>query len=132
MKKTILAILMAMMTTTAFAEGKCEGGYVFEGVIDGHEYCISKATAMTWWAAFAWCQQQGRHLASLQEACEGWHGARGDAVCGNLIKSDVTAKNCWAANPYASDNTYVVIAGTGNVDLAYPGRSYAARRALCY
>ena len=129
MKKTILAILMTMMTTTAFAEGKCEGGDPFEGVIDGHEYCISKA-GMTWWAAFAWCQHQGRHLASLQEACEGWHGTT--ASCANLIKPDVTAKWCWTANPSGSTTAYLVNAGTGYINNG-GNRSYATLYyAICY
>ncbi|MGN1091520.1 MAG: hypothetical protein ACI4RJ_03435 [Alphaproteobacteria bacterium] len=128
MKKTILAILMTMLATSAFAEAKCEGGDPFEGVNDGHEYCISKKT-MTWWAAFVWCQQQGRHLASLQEACEGWYGATGTAACGNLVKSGVTAKDCWTAYPYDSTRAYAVGAGTGNI-FNYT-RNYAFY-AICY
>ena len=114
MKKTILAILMAMLATSAYAEGKCEGGDPFEGANDGHEYCISQKT-MTWWAAFAWCQHQGRHLVSLQEVCEGWHGATGDGACGNLIKSGVKAKDCWTASPSYPHDAYSVNAGTGYI-----------------
>ena len=101
MKKTILAILMTMVATTAFAEAKCEGGNVFEGVIDGHAYRISK-TELTWWGAFEWCQQQGRHLPSVQEACKGCTGAMGPAACANLVKSGGPNKECWTANPYGS------------------------------
>ena len=130
MKKTILAILMTMVATSAFAEAKCEGGIPFEGVIDGHEYCIS-TTTMTWWAAFAWCQRQGRHLPSLQEVCEGWHGASGQALCGNMIKSGVTAKTCWVANPFSSIYSYIVSAGAGHIY----GSGYlriGPNYALCY
>ena len=130
MKKTVLAILMAMMATSAFAEGKCEGGDPFEGANDGHEYCISQKT-MTWWAAFAWCQHQGRHLASMQEACKGWTGAMGNALCGNMIKSGVTDKICWVANSHGSTNAYYVHAGTGNISGTYRDRNYATS-ALCY
>ena len=129
MKKTILAILMAMLATTVFAEGKCEDGDPFEGVNDGHEYCISKAE-MTWWAAFAWCQRQGRHLASLQEVCKGWTGAMGTAACGNLVKSDVTVKGVWTANPYGSTFAYYVNAGTGYI--SYIRNRNVASYALCY
>ena len=115
MKKTILAILMTMVATTAFAEAKCEGGDPFEGVSDGHEYCISQKT-MLWWAAFAWCQQQGRHLASLQEACGNLYGATGNAACGNFIKSGVTGKMCWTANRYSHLRSYLVSTGTGNIN----------------
>ena len=131
MKKTILAILMTMMTTTAFAEGKCEGGDPFEGVSDGHEYCIS-TTTMNWWSAFAWCQHQGRHLASLQEACEGWHATTGSTICGNFVTSDFTRKYLWMANPSGSTNAYHVIGGSGNiVNLHTYGRA-AGFFALCY
>ncbi|MGN1091781.1 MAG: hypothetical protein ACI4RJ_04775 [Alphaproteobacteria bacterium] len=128
MKKTIFAILMTMVATSAFAEAKCEGGDPFEGVIDGHEYCISKPS-MTWWAAFAWCQQQGRHLASLQEACAGWTGATGNAACANLVKAGGPNKHCWTATPYGSTYAYYVNAGTGIVN-SY-GR-YGTNYALCY
>ncbi|MGN1091390.1 MAG: hypothetical protein ACI4RJ_02745 [Alphaproteobacteria bacterium] len=131
MKKTILAILMTMVATSAYAEGKCEGGDPFEGVIDGHEYCISK-TNMTWWSAFVWCQHQGRHLATVQEVCKGWHGATGNAACGNLIKSDVTAKNCWTANPRGSTNAYNVNAGTGFIGTSLDRNYGAYYFALCY
>ena len=129
MKKTILAILMTMLATTAFAEGKCEDGDPFEGVIDGHEYCISKAK-VNWWSAFVWCQHQGRHLASLQEACDGWLGATGEAACGNLIKSG-TGKICWVANPFSSIYSYIVSAGAGHIY----GSGYlriGPNYALCY
>ncbi|MGN1091636.1 MAG: hypothetical protein ACI4RJ_04015 [Alphaproteobacteria bacterium] len=132
MKKTVLAILMTVAATTAFAEGKCEGGNVFEGVIDGHEYCISKSK-MNWWSAFTWCQRQGRHLASLKEVCEGWHGATGNTACGNLVKSGVTDKQCWTANPSGSTYAYFVNAGTGNIN-THPNdpRNADHDYALCY
>ena len=128
MKKTILAILMTMMTTTVFAEGKCEGGDPFEGVIDGYEYCISKAS-MTWWAAFAWCLHQGRHLASLQEACKGWTGAT--ASCDNLIKSGDPNKWCCTANPLHSTTAHSVDAGGGDIRInGHPRNDIAS--ALCF
>ena len=99
MKKLLFVLSFIIASSSAFAEAKCEGGDPFEGVIDGHEYCISKAS-MTWWAAFAWCQHQGRHLASMQEACKGWTGAT--ASCDNLIKSGDPNKWCWTANPLHS------------------------------
>ena len=128
MKKTILAILMAMLATSAFAEGKCEGGDPFEGANDGHEYCISQKT-MNWWSAFAWCQQQGRHLATLQEACDGWYGVTGYAACGNMVKSGVTKKYCWTANPKDSTNAWRVEAGTDYID---NGSRNGIASALCY
>ena len=131
MKKLLFVLSFIIASTSAFAEAKCEGGDPFEGVIDGHEYCISKE-GMTWWAAFAWCQQQGRHLASLQEACGDLYGAWGAAACGNLVKSDVTNKRCWTANPYNSIVAYDVNAGTGEVSYnASLGRT-AGYYALCY
>ena len=131
MKKTILAILMAILATSAYAEGKCEGGDPFEGANDGHEYCIS-TTTMSWWSAFAWCQHQGRHLASLQEVCEGWHGATGDAACGNLVKAGGPNKGCWTANPSGSNRAYYVNAGTGTINGDYYRNITTNYAALCY
>ena len=34
-----------------------------------HSYCFSSQT-MNWWSAFAWCDAQGRHLASISELCD--------------------------------------------------------------
>ena len=130
MKKLLFVLSFIIASTSAFAEAKCEGGDPFEGVIDKHKYCISKA-GMSWWSAFLWCQHQGRHLASLQEACEGWHGALGTA-CGNLIKSDVTAKWCWTANPSGSTNAYYVNAGIGTIVNVHTYGRAAGFVALCY
>ncbi|MGN1091052.1 MAG: hypothetical protein ACI4RJ_00975 [Alphaproteobacteria bacterium] len=129
MKKLLFILSFIIASTSAFAEAKCEGGDPFEGVINGHEYCISQKT-MTWWAAFAWCQHQGRHLASLQEACGDLYGAIGDAACGNLIKSGVTVKACWSANPSGSISAYKVDAGTGRI--GYTNRVPYEGYALCY
>ena len=131
MKKTILAILMAIVATSAVAAGTCKGGDPFEGVNDGHEYCISKKT-MSWWAAFVWCQQQGRHLASLEEACGQWYGVWGDAACGNMVKSGVTDKICWTANPSGSNRAYYVNAGTGTINGDYYRNITTNYAALCY
>ena len=130
MKKLLFVLSFIIASTSAFAEAKCEGGDPFEGVIDGHEYCISKAS-MTWWAAFAWCQHQGRHLASLQEACEGWHGATGDAACGNLVKAGGPNKWCWTANPFHSTTAHSVNVGGGDIRInGHPHNDAAS--AFCY
>ena len=49
---------------------RCEGGIETTGIQNGHTYCISQIT-MNWWSAHSWCRAQGRHLATMAEACNG-------------------------------------------------------------
>ena len=90
--------------------GTCDGGVVVEGQQNNHEYCRS-STTMPWWAAFQWCQEQGRHLVTLQEACVDWMGATGDNACPNLMIGE--DKWIWTANPNGSSGAYYVYLSSG-------------------
>ena len=93
--------------------GTCNGGVVVKGVQNNHEYCRS-STGMPWWAAFQWCQEQGRHLVTLQEACVDWMGATGDNACPNLMIGGED-RWIWTANPNGSSHAYTVSLTSGNV-----------------
>ena len=127
MKKTILAILMAMMmATTAYArlEGCTSenGGVLFQGE-NGQSYCQSR-TPMNWWSAFSWCKGVGGELVTIDDACPG----TGFDTCTNIVGK--TGGPAWLATPSSSDAAYVVAAITGNVDkYGYRTNAYAA---LCY
>ena len=91
--------------------GTCNGGVVVKGVQNNHEYCRS-TTQMPWWAAFQWCQEQGRHLVTMQEACD-WMGAMGNNACPNLMVGQ--DRWIWTANPAGSSNAYNVNLSSGYV-----------------
>ena len=138
MKKIILALILTTAIATTGAQAQqvrtCVGGTEFQGAVNGHYYC--RGPAMTWWAAFAWCQKQGRHLASLQEACVDYYGATGESACPNMkVSTAVNGTNMssawmWTANPNGSKLAYFVNSGTGNVN-TYLYR-YGTYQALCY
>ena len=83
MKKLLLMSVITLMLGATSVHAKCEGGVEFQGAINGHTYCISSAP-MTWWAAFAWCEFQGRELASMEQLCPNWGGGFGTNACPNM------------------------------------------------
>ena len=123
MKKTILAILMAMLATTAYArlEGCTSenGGVLFQGE-NGQSYCLSRRV-MNWWSAFSWCKGVGGELATIDDACPG----TGFDTCTNLA-SKING-NAWLATPENSDRAFNMyfssIIAAGRITIAY---------ALCY
>ena len=129
MKKTVLAILMAMLATSAYArlEGCTSenGGVLFQGE-NGQSYCISRRQ-MNWWSAFSWCKGVGGELATIDDACPG----TGFDKCTNIVGKQSKVRNwTWLATPSSSEAAYVVAAGTGNVDnYGYRTNAYYA---LCY
>ena len=107
--------------------GTCNGGVVVTGQQNNHEYCRS-STGMPWWAAFQWCQEQGRHLVTLQEACVDWMGATGDNACPNLMIGE--DRWIWTANPNGSSLAYGVNLSSGNINNRYRNNDYYY--ALCF
>ena len=130
MKKTILAILMAMMiATTAYArlEGctSKNGGALFQGE-NGQSYCLSRIS-MNWWSAFSWCKGVGGELVTIDDACPG----TGFDKCTNIAgKQTKVLNHAWLASSYDSTAAYTVNAGTGYIDNGRPRRN--AGYALCY
>ena len=137
MKKIILIVCAFLIINTASQAGTCEGGQEFYGAENGHTYCRAK-TGMTWWAAFAWCERQERHLASLQEACLDWQGASGDISCPNMkVDKDVNGNNiiwtnsAWLANPVNGVPYYGrLISINGKIEGNNRNMSYYT--AICY
>ena len=107
--------------------GTCNGGEVVTGVQNNHEYCRS-STEMPWWAAFQWCQEQGRHLTTLQEACADWMGATGDNACPNLMIGQ--NRWIWTANPNGSSRAYTINLSSGS--FANDFNRYTTYNALCF
>ena len=135
MKKLLLMSVITLMLGATSAYAKCEGGEEFQGAINGHTYCIS-STSMTWWAAFAWCEFQGRELVSMDQLCPNWGGASGRDICPNMkLDSD---KYGWSSDPDSSSNAFIVHLRVGDIFdkgmyLAGTYRNYGNQNyAICY
>ena len=85
------------------AEATCVGGNLGTDK-NGHEYCLSNSN-MNWWSAYTWCQGQGRHLASIYEACPGWDGSQGVGKCVNSNNKFSTA---WTSTPSQGSKAFRV------------------------
>ena len=121
MKKILFAfILSSLISVPAFA--KCEGGD--EYTVNGHTYCVGPE--MAWWAAFAWCEAQGRHLVSMAEACPGWGGGECISCCPTSALGYV-----WTANPVSNDATKAYGLGESNV-YRKTRSATSLYRAACY
>lgn len=125
---TIICALLGCTSMPAIA-GKCEGGTEFQGTINGHTYCYSKAQ-MTWWAAVMWCKKQGRELATLDQACASWNGSTGSSSCPN-IKTTNLYTYLWTANPSSGDWIYVIHNSNGEILGTNISRHFSYH-ALCY
>ena len=110
MKKLLLMSVITLMLGATSAYAKCEGGVEFQGAINGHTYCRS-STIMTWWAAFAWCEFQGRELATMEQLCPNWGNG---GVCPNM-KVYTNGPWAWSANPNGSSNAYSIYLSSGYI-----------------
>ena len=114
-------------TTTGGAAGTCQSGVCIETVTasceDGtivtgknneHKYCISSG-GMDWYDANTWCEERGRHLASMDEMCLGWDGETGGEKCANLNGVGNQWTWAWSSNAYESSKAFCVRLNDGYV-----------------
>ena len=130
MKKTVLAILMTVAATTAYARlEKCtsgNGGVLFQGE-NGQSYCISRRQ-VNWWSAFSWCKSVGGELVNIDDACPD----TGFDTCANIAgKQTKVTGSAWLATPSNSNSAYIVSASTGYINVNYGPRN-VTYYALCY
>ena len=135
-KIIILTIFFIATSSSAFTQQNCEGGSAVTGIFDSHTYCMS-TPPMTWWAAFVWCQKQGRRLASLHEACPGWAGEKGDNACPNFVETEDHKFDkiyVWTSTPHATNMAYIISLKTGMVTNGNPAARNvdSAMRAFCF
>ena len=121
MKKILLATVMAIVMTTS-AHAACEGGTLSD---DG-KFCISNIE-LNWWSASNWCKANGRHLATMYEACPDWDGNIGSGKC-PVIASSIDSY-IWTATVKNSEYTFFVNPSNGNVEYRISRVSNA--RGLC-
>ena len=124
-KLLTLAVITAVVFNIAQARAEtCESGKLVTGN-NGHAYCQSKYQ-MNWWSAYAWCEAQGRHLASMYELCPDWDGSKGGDKCANT--KDGFDGLGWTKTAFQQNYAFTVYpSGTVDAD----GRTYG-RFAFCY
>ena len=126
---TILAIAaVAFNVAQAHAES-CEGGTLQTGD-NGHVFCQSN-NSMNWWSAYAWCEAQGRHLATMYEISPIWDGSTGDGKCG--LSSFPNGDYNWSAT--AAGTQYVYVCSKQyipDIGTTVTTRNASRCRALCY
>ena len=103
---------------------KCDAGTLVKGK-NNYEYCISDLK-MNWWSAFAWCEYQGRELATWTDACPG--SAIG-ASCNNMAVG-MNSVFAWTAEPISNYNAYYLNLDGGSA-LDNVNRAATSYRALC-
>ena len=86
---------------------------------NGHVYCKSNVS-MNWYTAFAWCDTQGRTLATMEQMCDidetqRWDGNFGTGKCLNLAGVSSENQYVWSAIPYGSANAFNVHLSTASV-----------------
>ena len=105
---TILAITAVAFNINTTHAATCNNGNPITGA-NGHEYCLSEISSLNWWSAYTWCEAQGRHLATIYEACPDWAGGTGQNQCMNMpVKSYCTGSLAWSATANGSEAAFTV------------------------
>ena len=110
MKKIVLLIVLSLLATTQ-GHAACAKGTEITGK-NGHVYCKSNI-GMNWYTAFAWCDTQGRTLATMEQICDidetqKWDGDFGAGKCLNLVGVSSENQYVWSAIPFGSANAFGV------------------------
>ena len=133
MKKLLFCILFCIACSTFSVQaGTCEGGKEITGK-NGHVYCMSDEL-MNWWSAFQWCEAQGRHFATPDEACNYGKIHWGGGSCGNIkgIQHETGKHMAWLAMAKDSNFAYGFNLGNGDIGWSWLQRSGIQAVALCY
>lgn len=120
MKKILLLACAGVLCFSQVNAANCEAGTEVTGK-NGHVYCQSNKY-MNWWSAGAWCEAQGRHLATMEEMCpdtgkglnNAWDGSTGTGKCANLI--GVGDGYAWSSLASGSSKVFHVLLDNGSVD----------------
>lgn len=131
--RLLFIISFILFTLPAIAES-CIGGTTDQGK-NGHTYCFSNFS-MNWWSAFEWCKSNGRHLATVWEACDSIDNTL-SAYCSNIhsLGAKQNGSSPWALWTSISKNAntaYTVSAHHGFVHSSYDFSKTSDYPALCY
>jgi hypothetical protein len=142
--KKITLVLIFCLAISNVANATC-WGTVVQGK-NGHSYCVSKQY-LDWYGSLGWCVAQGRHLASINEACDFGTQIYGQNTndCPNSTfnsgvyfdenGNDVRGTATWTATIDSGNSIFVIAIGTGGKDtrghLHWRGNK-RDNKALCY
>ena len=118
-KGIVLCMVACLFSLNAY--GVCKEGTEVTGK-NGHVYCVSNVT-MNWYTAFAWCDTQGRTLATMEQICdidetERWDGNTGEGKCLNMVGAGLN-RWAWSSIPSGSTSAFYVHKSTGYVNRYY-------------
>ena len=131
--KKIVFILGLFFVCVSSVYAVCDGGTEITGK-NGHVYCKSNVN-MNWYTAFAWCDAQGRTLATMEQMCDidetqRWDGNVGTSVCLCLVGATAQDSCSWSALPYSPTHAFSVYVSTANVSSGH--RTLVPYYALCW
>ncbi len=117
MKKIVWLIVLSLLAAT-HGYAACAEGTEITGK-NGHVYCKSNVS-MNWYTAFAWCEAQGRTLATMEQMCDidethKWDGNFGAGKCLNLVGVFSENQYVWSAIPYGSTLAFNVHLSSASV-----------------
>ena len=122
----ILAITAVAFNINTTHAATCNNGFLITGANE-HEYCVSDIEEMNWWSAYTWCEAQGRHLATIYEACPDWDGSIGQGKCTNST-STTAGYNYWVSTANGSTLAF----RTHGFSSVYSSSRDSRYHALCY
>lgn len=134
MNRLLAAVTIGLcLLTGTNAYAACAEGTEITGK-NGHVYCKSNIT-MNWYTAFAWCDTQGRTLATMEQMCDiddtqRWDGNTGTGKCLNLVGASSENLWVWSAIPAGSANAFSVTLSTADVHRR--NRTNGTYSALCW
>ena len=114
-KGIVLCMVACLFSLNAY--GVCKEGTEITGK-NGHVYCMSNVL-MNWYTAFAWCDTQGRTLATMEQMCdidetERWDGNTGEGKCLNMVGAGLS-RWAWSSIPCGSTSAFYVTLSPGTV-----------------
>ncbi len=115
-KGIVLCMVACLFSLNAY--GVCKEGTEITGK-NGHVYCMSNVL-MNWYTAFAWCDTQGRTLATMEQMCdidetERWDGNTGEGKCLNMVGAGLS-RWAWSSIPCGSTYAFYVYLSPGGVN----------------
>ena len=132
MKKILIfACLFSLFSTNLFAE--CWG--TEKRGRNAHGFCVSNQNIANWYSALAWCDAQGRRLATVNEVCdaEGVVFGGNSTGCQGNLNGEVIAYTQigWTASAIDASSAYKLTNTNGHGGVATASKMTAAK-AVCY
>ena len=133
MRKILVFIcLFSLFSTNLFAE--CWG--TEKKGRNGNTFCVSNQNVANWYSAFAWCDAQGRRLATINEVCDAEgviFGGNSTGCQGNLRGEVIQAgQSGWTASAIDASSAYKASTLANSVAKVETASKMTAARAICY